>query len=129
MAANAGSGNRKGGADRGAALEYNVSSLLRDQNLWAGEVTTNVNRGSHMTATPALRGLVTVGVGFTGLTSSCWSSRRGGEASSLGTTGLERKGTTTGDGRWPTGDGNYAVNGFAVRSLPSPVVRRPSSIA
>ena len=79
MAANAGSGNRKGGADRGAALEYNDSSLLRDQNLWAGDVTTSVNRGLHMTATPALRGLVTVGVGFTGLTSSFGAPAEGGE--------------------------------------------------
>jgi hypothetical protein len=47
----------------------NSSSCLRDQNQWTEPVTTTTNRGSHMTATAELRGLVTVEVAFTDLTS------------------------------------------------------------
>jgi hypothetical protein len=42
---------------------------MRDQYLWAGAVTKTRNRVSLITATTALRGLATVEVGFTGLTS------------------------------------------------------------
>jgi hypothetical protein len=59
--------NRKGGADRGAALEKRARAVVRDQNLWIRPVRP-ANRGSLMTAT-ALRGLVTVEVIFTGLIS------------------------------------------------------------
>jgi hypothetical protein len=41
---------------------------MRDQDLWAGAVTKTRNRGS-LEATAAARGLMTVEVGFTGLTS------------------------------------------------------------
>jgi hypothetical protein len=42
---------------------------MRDQYLWAGAIKRTQNRGSLVTATAVARGLMTVEVGFTGLTS------------------------------------------------------------
>jgi hypothetical protein len=89
-AANARENEIERAAPIAAPPSKNSSSCLRDQNLWAEPVTTTANRESHMTATAELRGLVTVEVAFTVLTSERESPTDRG-ASSLCTTGRLRK--------------------------------------